>query len=92
MEIDQKVSEAGRYEQLAEEAVELAHAAMKKARILRGENPTPMISSVADAYIIEEYSDVMVCIKMLGISTDEDMMKQKEERWINRLNNWREEQ
>ena len=53
MEIDQKVSEAGRYEQLAEEAVELAHAAMKKARILRGENPTPMISSVADAYILK---------------------------------------
>ena len=36
------IGEPAMYEQLAEEANELAHAAQKMARIQRGENPTPV--------------------------------------------------
>jgi len=84
--INQKVSEAGLYEQLAEEAAELAHAALKKARILRGENPTPMLSATADKHVIEELSDVVLCARILNVAPDEDVMTTKQERWIKRLN------
>lgn len=36
------IGEPAMYEMLAEEATELAHAAQKMARILRGEKPTPV--------------------------------------------------
>lgn len=35
------IGEAATYELLAEECIELAHAALKMARVKRGENPTP---------------------------------------------------
>lgn len=37
-----EIGEAACLEQLAEEAAELAQAALKMARIIRGENPTPL--------------------------------------------------
>lgn len=40
--IVEKIGEAARWEQLAEECAELGHAALKVARILRGENPAPV--------------------------------------------------
>lgn len=36
-----QIGEAALLEQLAEECAELAHVALKMARIIRGENPTP---------------------------------------------------
>ena len=85
-EVQKRISRAGLYEQLAEEAVELAHASLKKARILRGENPTPMISSRADEYVIEELTDVVLCSQILSLSPDENIMASKQERWVARLN------
>ena len=38
----EKIGEPAMLEQLAEEAAELSHAALKLARIIRGENPTPV--------------------------------------------------
>jgi NTP pyrophosphatase (non-canonical NTP hydrolase) len=79
------VSTAARYEQLAEECVELAHAALKTARILRGENPTPRSLPETQAKVKEEYSDVVQTAVSLDIFVDEDQMKSKDERWRARI-------
>lgn len=58
MSIETKIAEKlpvpALLEQLAEEAAELAQAALKYARILRGENPTPVNVYKAHANLIEE--------------------------------------
>lgn len=53
-------TEASRYEQVAEEATELAHAALKVIRILRGEQPVAEDVTLESAidHLIEEYADV----------------------------------
>lgn len=70
------------FEQLAEEAVELAHAALKYARALRGENPIRMTDDEAFSKITEEYTDVIQCARILGIGTDEEQIIAKNKRWI----------
>lgn len=86
-------SEASRYEQLAEEAVELAHAAQKIARYLRGEQP------VADDFdlektkenVLEEYVDTSLAFDALVGFGDElqkkmnDHYDTKAKRWVERL-------
>ena len=57
-------SPESRYEMLAEEATELAHAAQKYARMMRGEQP---VSEGLDSMEIfenlrEEIADVLLCI------------------------------
>ena len=85
--------------QLAEEASELAQAALKLRRALDGTNPTP--KSVAECLenIQEEMADVFVCLTMFGKSAERDgiliynryMEKvikieyEKEARWLHRL-------
>lgn len=49
----------------AEECVELAHACLKLARVIRQENPTPVTSDEAIANIEEEIADVDICIDEL---------------------------
>ena len=58
------------YEGLAEEAVELAHAALKVARILRGDNPTPADLEKDKKAVREEYTDLMIYVFTLGIALD----------------------
>lgn len=55
-------------EQTAEECTELAKTAIKLARVLYGENPTPVTEEQAEKDLIEEYSDVVQCAKELGIN------------------------
>lgn len=80
-------------EQCAEEAVELAHACLKLARKLRGENPTPMTEAVAKSHLIEEAADVDLCLDAvikaypLPIANIESMRVEKEQRWKTRINN-----
>lgn len=86
--VDQ-IGEAAALEQLAEEATELAHAALKLARITRGENPTPVGRSEALDALIEELGDVRLCAAVLGdlygsLNTV-DTERQKLERWKHRL-------
>ena len=83
------LSEPVRLEQLAEEAAELAHAALKLARILRGENPTPVSEAEAREALVREIADVMVCTDAL---TDTRMLRdigsyctEKKDRWEQRL-------
>lgn len=77
--------EAALYEQIAEEAVELAHAAMKCARALRGESPTPVDLAEAQARMREEYSDVYVAAQTAQVAVEPSVVEQKFIRWFERL-------
>ena len=78
------------YEQLAEECVELAHAALKLARIKRGENPTPVSTEEAIGAVMEEYTDVRLVAFVLEMLWDTEVFEQKLLRWYKRLGevNW----
>lgn len=83
--IKSAMSEAALLELLAEEAVELAKAALKGARILRGENPTPVPYDVAQEHIQEELTDVIHTARVLNIQIDEQQILEKHNRWKDRL-------
>lgn len=55
----ERIGEPAMLEQLAEECTELGKAALKLARIHRGENPTPMTLEQAQDDLLEEYTDVV---------------------------------
>lgn len=71
-------------EQFAEEATELAKAALKLARIERGENPTPITKGEATLTVIEEYTDVIQCAEELGLLPNREQMEKKYERFLAR--------
>nr|DAR37284.1 MAG TPA: pyrophosphatase [Caudoviricetes sp.] len=85
--------------QLAEEASELAQAALKLRRALDGTNPTPKSVEECLENIQEEMADVFVCLTMFGKSAERDgiliynrymekiikIENEKEARWISRL-------
>jgi NTP pyrophosphatase (non-canonical NTP hydrolase) len=78
---------------LAEEAAELAQAALKYRRAIDGTNPTPVTAVEAMAALHEEAADVMLYLSVLDMVADvsvyhEDMAKRTTEkfnRWIERL-------
>ena len=84
----EKIGAAAMLEQLAEEATELAHAALKLARIERGENPTPVLKEDAMDHIIEEYTDVVQCAEELSLVPNREQIKLKKMRFEER---WKEE-
>lgn len=75
----------------AEEAAEMAQAALKLRRAYTGVNPTPI--SAKDAYqgLLEEIADVSNCIAALGFDRGIDRMtvsriaSEKMTRWAARL-------
>ena len=79
------IGEPASLEMLAEEATELAHAALKLARIKRGENPSPVPVLTATQNVIEEFTDVCLCAEDLGLKVDEEIkftkLKRFDERW-----------
>lgn len=81
----EKIGKPAMLEQLAEESVELAKAALKYARVLRGENPTPITEVEAEKALEEEYTDVITCAQelrlMRNISLEAEKRKRFEERW-----------
>lgn len=78
------IGPAALLEQLAEESAELAHAALKLARIMRGENPTPVEYHDAVRNLIEEYTDVIQCGEDLEIEPDRDQIFRKTLRFAER--------
>ena len=74
---------------LAEEATELAHAALKLRRVVDGSNPTPVKEKEAVDNLLEEIGDVLLCLKVLGFPVEpdnyEEAMDAKLERWAKRL-------
>lgn len=79
-----KIGDAAMYEQLAEEASELCKAALKMARILRGENPTPVTEAQALGDLHEEYTDLLLCADEFGFMRDEELAEAKQERFKKR--------
>ena len=78
--------------QLAEEAAELAQAALKYRRAIDKAKTNPTTTTEADAYVnlIEEAGDVICCLGALGINLNKDRRlwnssAVKLERWVNRL-------
>jgi hypothetical protein len=84
-EIRERVPAAALYEQLAEECVELAHAALKMARHMRNENPTPMTEEQIKHNLIEEASDIHLVSRILDIKPDVQVVDTKLVRWYDRL-------
>ena len=80
-----QVKAAGLYEQLAEECTELAKECMKMARIIRDDNPTPANADEQLNKIIEEYSDVDLAAKALGLEVNYDFEQEKLYRWFIRV-------
>lgn len=77
--------------QLAEEASELAEAALKLRRAIMGVNPTPVTPSKAQTDLLEEIADVRTCIAAVSyeLQLDGDAIlqieKSKRQRWADRL-------
>lgn len=77
-----KVGDAAMYEQLAEECTELAKAALKASRQIRGDNPPRMTPKEIWACLEEEVADVWFCLKELDLKIDPELVKFKEERFL----------
>ena len=76
--------------QLAEEASELAQAALKLRCALDGTNPTPKSVEECRNAFEEEYADVVNCIIALDMDDAafdrmRKMQHEKEVRWLSRL-------
>lgn len=88
--IRQKIGTSEALAQLAEEAAELAKAAIKCRRAIDSKNPTPVTWAEAVMNLREEIADVDLCLVVLGDlceTTDMELkrMEEKQTRWIERL-------
>lgn len=77
--------------QLAEEASELAQAALKYRRTLSNANPTPISRREAEDMLLEEIADVKLCLHVAGFEAVRHKIQvnrtitAKAERWLKRL-------
>lgn len=84
------LSEAELLAQLAEEASELAQAALKLRRALDGTSPTPKSVRECRKALVEEIADVQVCVQALPLTGEERIEicrveSRKRRRWLDRL-------
>lgn len=76
---------------LAEEAAELAQAALKYRRTLSNSNPTPVTRHEAEKILLEEIADVKLCLHVAGFEAVRHKIEvnrtitAKAERWLKRL-------
>lgn len=91
-----KIGEYGALQNIAEEASELAQAALKYLRFIKGDNPMYVNGARADKNdddvaqqlidnISEELSDVVLACDVAGFKPYKSMMRWKLSRWIFRL-------
>lgn len=73
--------------QLAEEASELAQAALKYRRVLDGTNPTPVEEQDAIEHLVEEAIDVYGCliVASVDVSSMTPLLQGKYARWVKQL-------
>jgi len=90
-EIIKQVGAPALFEGIAEEAAELAKAALKVARVMRKENPTPVTLDDAAREVVLEYTDLRIYIDILRIYADGDVYDEKKQRFIERLKEGSEE-
>ena len=85
--IKQKVPVTELLAGLAEEASELAQAALKLRRVYDGTNPTPVKEEDAQERLYEEMADVKLYCSMLKVNVKyiSEMMFSKQKRWEQRL-------
>ena len=86
--IREQLSPADQFGQVAEEAVELAHAAMKMQRILTGANPTPVTEKEAMGKVMVEICDLYNALEVLKLDVSlkyEGIRKKKMARWVERI-------
>lgn len=87
--VAERIGAAALLELLAEEAAELGQAALKYARVIRGENPTPVTPQEAHAALREEMSDVLLVGRVLraqGVDFESAVVgEEKLKRWCVRL-------
>lgn len=67
----EKIGVPATFEGLAEEATEVAQAALKIARILRGESPTPVTLEEAISNLEKEWTQLNIYTTDLGLEVDE---------------------
>ena len=86
------IGEASALEMVAEEAAELSAAALKAARILRGDNPARMDYPEAMKDVVEEIGDTFNAVNVLGSGlmpdgrlVDPSAMDAKMKRWYDSL-------
>ena len=84
------IGTAALLEQLAEESAELVQAALKMARKIRNEHPTPKSRADCVANLQEEIADVELCISILPAALNDPAevgrtMSAKHRRWNERL-------
>lgn len=84
-ELLKKIGEPAALENLAEECSELSHAALKLARVLRNENPTPITEEEARHNVEKELADVLASAYISDLKMDADFVKTKLERADERL-------
>lgn len=90
-----RIGEESLLELLGEECSELTHAALKMARVKRGENPTPVTEDKAKENLIEEIADVYLVLDEIlvnnafGICYEDisKIMEIKNSRWSIRVEN-----
>ena len=91
MNILNKIGTPAVLEQCAEECAELTHACLKLSRKIRDENPTPREYKDIRNSVIEEISDVYLCIDFiidrLNINPWDliEMESKKKQRLVERL-------
>lgn len=89
-----RIGEEPLLELLGEECSELTHAALKMARVKRGENPTPVTEDKAKENLIEEIADVYLVLNEIfenhvyGLSYEDvsNIIDIKNLRWSMRVN------
>ena len=87
-EIRLKVSQADLWGQLAEECAELAQAALKMERLMRGSNPPGMDGADCRRLVLEEAADVYLMLDVLNYADTKllrNSMTYKAMRWLKRI-------
>ena len=82
--ITSQVVAADLWGQLAEEASELAQAALKMQRVTMKRNPPRKTPTECMANVIEECADVRLCLDLMGVryrDQQEEIMRAKIARW-----------
>lgn len=82
------VSASALWGQLAEEAAELAQAALKMQRLCTEDNPPHCSADEVHASFIEELADVNLCLRILQpgpLAERDQVMIRKAERWAGHI-------
>lgn len=86
--LQEHLTEAEKWGQLAEEAAELSQAALKMQRLYLGLNLPRADREACEAAVLEEHADVAVCFKVLGWNDKAvraPLMATKLNRWANNI-------